>query len=243
MENTIIQLKNVCKTFQTNEFIVKALDNVSFDIQEGELVVILGASGAGKTTLLNLLGGMDSPTSGEITVNKQHIENYTDKQLVLYRRNKIGFVFQFYNLISNLTALDNVQFASSYVENSLDAKETLNKVGLKERYYNFPSQLSGGEQQRVAIARALMMKPQVLLFDEPTAALDPEITAQVVDIIKELQQTGITQVIVTHEVNVAQKVATKVVYMEQGKIIEMGSADCFDNPKTEQFKQYLSHSE
>ena len=172
MENTIIQLKNVCKTFQTNEFIVKALDNVSFDIQEGELVVILGASGAGKTTLLNLLGGMDSPTSGEITVNKQHIENYTDKQLVLYRRNKIGFVFQFYNLISNLTALDNVQFASSYVENSLDAKETLNKVGLKERYYNFPSQLSGGEQQRVAMARAVakihsycfVMNLQVLLI-------------------------------------------------------------------------------
>ena len=222
MENTIIQLKNVCKTFQTNEFIVKALDNVSFDIQEGELVVILGASGAGKTTLLNLLGGMDSPTSGEITVNKQHIENYTDKQLVLYRRNKIGFVFQFYNLISNLTALDNVQFASSYVENSLDAKETLNKVGLKERYYNFPSQLSGGEQQRVAIARAVAKNPLILLCDEPTGALDSVTGREVLQLLYDINQNTIC--IITHNAEIA-KIADKVIQIKNGKLDKLYKND------------------
>ena len=225
MENTIIQLKNVCKTFQTNEFIVKALDNVSFDIQEGELVVILGASGAGKTTLLNLLGGMDSPTSGEITVNKQHIENYTDKQLVLYRRNKIGFVFQFYNLISNLTALDNVQFASSYVENSLDAKETLNKVGLKERYYNFPSQLSGGEQQRVAIARAVAKNPLILLCDEPTGALDSVTGREVLQLLYDINQNSKKTIcIITHNAEIA-KIADKVIQIKNGKIDKLYKND------------------
>ena len=225
MENTIIQLKNVCKTFQTNEFIVKALDNVSFDIQEGELVVILGASGAGKTTLLNLLGGMDSPTSGEITVNKQHIENYTDKQLVLYRRNKIGFVFQFYNLISNLTALDNVQFASSYVENSLDAKETLNKVGLKERYYNFPSQLSGGEQQRVAIARAVAKNPLILLCDEPTGALDSVRGREVLQLLYDINQNSKKTIfIITHNAEIA-KIADKVIQIKNGKIDKLYKND------------------
>ena len=225
MENTIIQLKNVCKTFQTNEFIVKALDNVSFEIQEGELVVILGASGAGKTTLLNLLGGMDSPTSGEITVNKQHIENYTDKQLVLYRRNKIGFVFQFYNLISNLTALDNVQFASSYVENSLDAKETLNKVGLKERYYNFPSQLSGGEQQRVAIARAVAKNPLILLCDEPTGALDSVTGREVLQLLYDINQNSKKTIfIITHNAEIA-KIADKVIQIKNGKIDKLYKND------------------
>ncbi len=225
MENTIIQLKNVCKTFQTNEFIVKALDNVSFDIQEGELVVILGASGAGKTTLLNLLGGMDSPTSGEITVNKQHIENYTDKQLVLYRRNKIGFVFQFYNLISNLTALDNVQFASSYVENSLDAKETLNKVGLKERYYNFPSQLSGGEQQRVAIARAVAKNPLILLCDEPTGALDSVTGREVLQLLYDINQNSKKTIcIITHNAEIA-KIADKVIQIKNGKLDKLYKND------------------
>ena len=225
MENTIIQLKNVCKTFQTNEFIVKALDNVSFDIQEGELVVILGASGAGKTTLLNLLGGMDSPTSGEITVNKQHIENYTDKQLVLYRRNKIGFVFQFYNLVPNLTALDNVQFASSYVENSLDAKETLNKVGLKERYYNFPSQLSGGEQQRVAIARAVAKNPLILLCDEPTGALDSVTGREVLQLLYDINQNSKKTIcIITHNAEIA-KIADKVIQIKNGKLDKLYKND------------------
>ena len=225
MENTIIQLKNVCKTFQTNEFIVKALDNVSFDIQEGELVVILGASGAGKTTLLNLLVGMDSPTSGEITVNKQHIENYTDKQLVLYRKDKIGFVFQFYNLISNLTALDNVQFASSYVENSLDAKETLNKVGLKERYYNFPSQLSGGEQQRVAIARAVAKNPLILLCDEPTGALDSVTGREVLQLLYDINQNSKKTIfIITHNAEIA-KIADKVIQIKNGKIDKLYKND------------------
>ena len=238
-----IEFNNVVKCYGSGATEIRALDGASFCVEQGELAIILGASGAGKATALNILGGMDSATSGSVLVDGTDIAQCNESQLVEYRRSAVGFVFQFYNLVPTLTAKENVELASQICPDSLDATETLMQVGLGNRLNNFPTQLSGGEQQRVAIARALMMKPQVLLFDEPTAALDPEITAQVVDIIKELQQTGITQVIVTHEVNVAQKVATKVVYMEQGKIIEMGSADCFDNPKTEQFKQYLSHSE
>lgn len=221
MENTIIKLKNVCKTFRTNDIVVKAVDNVSFDVKEGELVVILGASGAGKTTLLNLLGGMDSPTSGEIQVNDENIEKLTDKQLVLYRRNKIGFVFQFYNLISNLTALDNVEFASSYVKNSLNAKETLNKVGLQERFDNFPSQLSGGEQQRVAIARAVAKNPLILLCDEPTGALDSFTGKDVLKLLSEINQRDHkTIIIITHNIEIA-KIADKVIKIKNGKIDQL----------------------
>ena len=168
---------------------------------------------------------MDSPTSGEITVNKQHIENYTDKQLVLYRRNKIGFVFQFYNLISNLTALDNVQFASSYVENSLDAKETLNKVGLKERYYNFPSQLSGGEQQRVAIARAVAKNPLILLCDEPTGALDSVTGREVLQLLYDINQNSKKTIfIITHNAEIA-KIADKVIQIKNGKLDKLYKND------------------
>ena len=218
MKKNIIQLNNVCKTFQTNEFTVKAIDNISCDIEEGELVVILGASGAGKTTLLNLLGGMDSPTSGEIKIDNENIEKFNDNQLVLYRRNKIGFVFQFYNLISNLTALDNVRFASSYVKNPLDAKDTLNKVGLKERYNNFPSQLSGGEQQRVAIARAVAKNPLILLCDEPTGALDSNTGKEVLKLLFDINQRNHkTIIIITHNIEIA-KIADKVIKIKNGKI-------------------------
>ena len=218
MENTIIQLKNVCKTFQTNEFIVKALDNVSFDIQEGELVVILGASGAGKTTLLNLLGGMDSPTSGEITVNKQHIENYTDKQLVLYRRNKIGFVFQFYNLVPSLTAKENIGIAANLVKNNKEIDMYLDQVGLLHRKNNFPNQLSGGEMQRVSIARALAKEPSLLLCDEPTGALDSKTGDSILTLLKEVSRNGNAAVVmVTHNREFA-KFADRVIYLKDGSI-------------------------
>ena len=230
----------------------QTLFDINLDAQEGDTVVLLGPSGAGKSTLIRTLNLLEVPTSGELHIANNHFDlsqANNNPKAIRQLRQDVGMVFQQYNLWPHLTVIENLIEAPKKVlgiseeEAKKDALELLKRLRLEEHADRFPLHLSGGQQQRVAIARALMMKPQVLLFDEPTAALDPEITAQVVDIIKELQQTGITQVIVTHEVNVAQKVATKVVYMEQGKIIEMGSADCFDSPKTEQFKQYLSHSE
>ena len=228
----------------------QALFDINLEANEGDTVVLLGPSGAGKSTLIRTLNLLEVPKSGELSIanNDFNLSNaMANPKAIRQLRQDVGMVFQQYHLWPHLTVIGNLIEAPMKVrgvsenEAKTDAMELLKRLRLEQLADRFPLHLSGGQQQRVAIARALMMKPQVLLFDEPTAALDPEITAQVVDIIKELQETGITQVIVTHEVNVAQKVATKVVYMEQGKIVEIGSADCFENPKTEQFKQYLSH--
>ncbi|GAA7508833.1 arginine ABC transporter ATP-binding protein ArtP [Helicobacter pylori] len=228
----------------------QALFDINLEANEGDTVVLLGPSGAGKSTLIRTLNLLEVPKSGELSIanNDFNLSNaMANPKAIRQLRQDVGMVFQQYHLWPHLTVIENLIKAPMKVrgvsenEAKADAMELLKRLRLEQLADRFPLHLSGGQQQRVAIARALMMKPQVLLFDEPTAALDPEITAQVVDIIKELQETGITQVIVTHEVNVAQKVATKVVYMEQGKIVEIGSADCFENPKTEQFKQYLSH--
>ncbi|HHF4404058.1 TPA: arginine ABC transporter ATP-binding protein ArtP [Haemophilus influenzae] len=228
----------------------QALFDINLEAEEGDTVVLLGPSGAGKSTLIRTLNLLEVPKSGELSItnNEFNLSNaMANPKAIRQLRQDVGMVFQQYHLWPHLTVIENLIEAPMKVrgvsesEAKTDAMELLKRLRLEQLADRFPLHLSGGQQQRVAIARALMMKPQVLLFDEPTAALDLEITAQVVDIIKELQETGITQVIVTHEVNVAQKVATKVVYMEQGKIVEMGSADCFENPKTEQFKHYLSH--
>ena len=228
----------------------QALFDINLEANEGDTVVLLSPSGAGKSTLIRTLNLLEVPKSGELSIanNDFNLSNaMANPKAIRQLRQDVGMVFQQYHLWPHLTVIENLIEAPMKVrgvnenEAKADAMELLKRLRLEQLADRFPLHLSGGQQQRVAIARALMMKPQVLLFDEPTAALDPEITAQVVDIIKELQETGITQVIVTHEVNVAQKVATKVVYMEQGKIVEIGSADCFENPKTEQFKQYLSH--
>ena len=228
----------------------QALFDINLEANEGDTVVLLGPSGAGKSTLIRTLNLLEVPKSGELSIanNDFNLSNaMANPKAIRQLRQDVGMVFQQYHLWPHLTVIENLIEAPMKVrgvsenEAKTDAMELLKRLRLEQLADRFPLHLSGGQQQRVAIARALMMKPQVLLFDEPTAALDPEITAQVVDIIKELQETGITQVIVTHEVNIAQKVATKVVYMEQGKIVEIGSADCFENPKTEQFKQYLSH--
>ncbi|WP_308566940.1 arginine ABC transporter ATP-binding protein ArtP [uncultured Haemophilus sp.] len=228
----------------------QALFDINLEANEGDTVVLLGPSGAGKSTLIRTLNLLEVPKSGELSIanNDFNLSNaMANPKAIRQLRQDVGMVFQQYHLWPHLTVIENLIEAPMKVrgvsenEAKADAMELLKRLRLEQLADRFPLHLSGGQQQRVAIARALMMKPQVLLFDEPTAALDPEITAQVVDIIKELQETGITQVIVTHEVGVAQKVATKVVYMEQGKIVEIGSADCFENPKTEQFKQYLSH--
>ncbi|AET16082.1 TPA: arginine ABC transporter ATP-binding protein ArtP [Pasteurella multocida] len=228
----------------------QALFDINLSAEEGDTVVLLGPSGAGKSTLIRTLNLLEVPASGELIIANSQFdlsEAKTNPKQICRLRQDVGMVFQQYHLWPHLTVIENLIEAPKKVLKLSDeqarseALELLKRLRLAQFADRFPLHLSGGQQQRVAIARALMMKPQVLLFDEPTAALDPEITAQVVDIIKELQQTGITQVIVTHEVGVAKKVATKVVYMEQGHIIEMGDASCFTNPKTEQFKQYLSH--
>lgn len=229
---------------------VQTLFNIHLEAEEGETVVLLGPSGAGKSTLIRTLNLLEVPVSGELEIANNQFDLSSDKanlKKIRQLRQDVGMVFQQYNLWPHLTVMENLIEAPKKVLGldevtaKAQAMELLARLRLEKFADRFPLHLSGGQQQRVAIARALMMKPQVLLFDEPTAALDPEITAQVVDIIKELQQTGITQVIVTHEVAVARKVATKVVYMEQGHIVEMGDASCFSSPQTEQFKQYLSH--
>ncbi|MDO9812821.1 arginine ABC transporter ATP-binding protein ArtP [Glaesserella parasuis] len=229
----------------------QALFDINLNIEKGDAVVLLGPSGAGKSTLIRTLNLMEVPQSGQLEIanHKFDLTAKTNAKQVALLRKEVGMVFQQYHLWPHLSVMQNLIEAPMKVlgltkEQAVErAKGLLARLQLTAFAERFPLQLSGGQQQRVAIARALMMQPEVLLFDEPTAALDPAITAQVVDIIKELQQTGITQVIVTHEVSVARKVATKVVYMEQGKIIEMGDASCFEQPKTMQFAQYLSHSD
>ena len=217
-KDVLVSFKNVSKIFKTGNVQVKAVDNISFDIHNGEFVVILGASGAGKTTILNLLGGMDKPVAGTILVNGNTINSYSDRELTLYRRNEIGFVFQFYNLISNLSSLENVEFASSYAKNPFDAKDILTKVGLEERFSNFPSQLSGGEQQRVAIARAVAKNPTLLLCDEPTGALDYVTGKEVLKLLDEINKTyNKTILVITHNIELA-KMADKVIKVKSGVI-------------------------
>lgn len=216
-----IEFKNVNKVYQMGEVKIKALNKTSFEIDKGELVVILGPSGAGKTTCLNILGGMDTVTSGDVIVDGKNITDYTEKDLIMYRRNNIGFVFQFYNLVQNLTALENVELAVQLCKDHLDPKTILNKVGLKNRMDNFPSQLSGGEQQRVAIARAIAKNPKLLLCDEPTGALDYKTGKQ---ILKLLEQTArkerMTVVIITHNAAIAP-MADKIIKFRNGSVSDV----------------------
>lgn len=213
-----IEFKNISKTYQMGEVEIKALNKATFSIDEGELVVILGPSGAGKTTALNILGGMDSATSGTLKIAGQDITNLKDKELIKYRRNDIGFVFQFYNLVQNLTALENVELAVQLCKDHLNPETILKKVGLKNRLNNFPSQLSGGEQQRVAIARAIAKNPRVLLCDEPTGALDYKTGKQILKLLEETcHQENITVIIVTHNSALAD-MADKVIKFKNGQV-------------------------
>ncbi len=216
-----IEFKDVSKIYKLGEIEVKALDKVNFEIEQGELVCILGHSGAGKTTALNILGGMDKATSGKITVAKKDITKYNKKDLIKYRRTNIGFVFQFYNLIQNLTALENVELATEICKNSLSPKETLINVGLKDRLNNFPAQLSGGEQQRVSIARALAKNPNVLLCDEPTGALDYVTGKQILKLLQDTcRKRKMTVIIITHNTAIAP-MADKVIKFKSGKVEEV----------------------
>lgn len=213
-----ISLQNVIKRYQMGEVTITAVDGVSFDIEKGEFVVIVGPSGAGKSTVLNILGGMDACDQGSITVDGSLVSGYSNRQLTTYRRHDIGFVFQFYNLVQNLTALKNVELAAQICKDPLDARDVLIHVGLGERLNNFPAQLSGGEQQRVAIARALAKNPKLLLCDEPTGALD-YVTGK--SILKLLQDTcrkqGMTVVVITHNTAIAP-MADKVIHIKNGRV-------------------------
>ena len=213
-----IELKNVNKIYQMGEVEIKALSKTSFEIEKGELVVILGPSGAGKTTCLNILGGMDAATSGKVMVDGKDITNYGNKDLIMYRRNDIGFVFQFYNLVQNLTALENVELAVQLCKDHLQPKTILNKVGLQKRMNNFPSQLSGGEQQRVAIARAIAKNPKLLLCDEPTGALDYKTGKQILKLLEETaRKENMTVIIITHKAGIAP-IADKVIKFKNGGV-------------------------
>ncbi|WGV61095.1 ABC transporter ATP-binding protein [Brevibacillus brevis] len=215
---TLIEFKKVTKEYKIGEVPIKALNGVDFSIAEGEFVVILGASGAGKSTILNLLGGMDTATSGQVFVGEQEITTFNEKKLTHFRGEKVGFVFQFYNLIPNLNALENVEFATEVCKNHLDAKEILHKVGLQNRMKNFPSQLSGGEQQRVAIARAVAKNPLLLLCDEPTGALDYVTGKSVLKLLQDLnKETKKCVVLVTHNSAIAP-MADKVIKVKSGMI-------------------------
>ena len=215
---TFIEVINESKIYQSGQEKIYANDQVNFEIEKGELAVILGSSGAGKSTVLNILGGMDTNDEGEVIIDEEKISNFSNKELITYRRYAVGFVFQFYNLVNNLTALENVELASEIVENALDAKEVLKSVGLEHRLHNFPSQLSGGEQQRVAIARAIAKNPKSLLCDEPTGALDYHTGKQILKILQDMaRKEGKTVIIVTHNAAIAP-IANRVIQMHDGKI-------------------------
>ena len=211
-----IELKNVCKEYKMGEITIKALNNTNFTIEKGELVVVVGPSGAGKTTALNILGGMDSVTSGDVIVDGKNIAKLKNRELTKYRREDIGFVFQFYNLVQNLTAIENVELATQICKDSLDPDDVMEKVGLRDRKNNFPSQLSGGEQQRVAIARAIAKNPKLLLCDEPTGALDYKTGKQILKLLQDTsRKENMTVIIITHNVAIAP-MADKIIRFKNG---------------------------
>ena len=215
-----IEVKNLTKKYVYGNIEVTAVDDISFEIKKGEIVVIVGASGAGKTTLLNILGGMDNLTYGQVIIDGKDISNYNDSQLTEYRRNDIGFVFQFYNLIQNLNAIENVELATQICTNTLNPEMVLEQVGLSNRIKNFPSQLSGGEQQRVAIARAIAKNPKILLCDEPTGALDYKTGKEVLKLLQDTaNKNNMTVIIITHNQAIAP-MANRVIKMKSGKIEE-----------------------
>ncbi|MEE0938494.1 ABC transporter ATP-binding protein [Methanobrevibacter sp.] len=216
--STIIEFKNVDKEYKSGEHILKAMDNVNFTIDKGEFVVILGPSGAGKSTLLNLLGGLDSVTSGQIIVNGNHVESFSDNQLTEYRAKNVGFIFQFYNLIPNLTAIENVELMKDIVDVDIDGLSVLDSVGLGNHADQFPAQLSGGEQQRVSIARAVAKQPTMLLCDEPTGALDSKTGVLILNLLQDMSNNrNTTVIIVTHNAILAEA-ADKVIRIKNGQI-------------------------
>ncbi|HHZ00560.1 MAG TPA: ABC transporter ATP-binding protein [Sedimentibacter sp.] len=221
MGDILFRVQSLSKYYQMGEVTVKALEDVSFEVEKGEFIVILGPSGSGKSTLLNIIGGMDTPTRGSVVFNGEKITNFTDKELTMYRRYKIGFVFQFYNLIATLTARENVELVAEITRSTADIDEIMEAVGLYDRMDHFPSQMSGGEQQRVAIARAVAKNPQILLCDEPTGALDFETGINILKVLKDVNvKYKNTVMVITHNSPIAQ-MADRVIKMRSGTITEI----------------------
>ena len=221
MQNFVL-FDHVCKTYRMGDVRIDALKDASFTIAEGEICVIVGQSGAGKTTLLNILGGMDRLTSGHVLLAGEDVSGFDRRQLTAYRRHEVGFVFQFYNLLPNMTALENVQIAGQLCKNPIPADEVLRQVGLGERMQNFPAQLSGGEQQRVAIARALVNNPYTIIADEPTGNLDPARSLEIMMLLERINQLGTTVLVVTHEKDLVNKFQKRVITLERGIVVSDG---------------------
>lgn len=216
-----VEFEDVCKYYQTGSVKIAAADHLNFYVDKGEFCIIVGPSGAGKTTLLNILGGMDSCDEGNVWLDGQNVSHFTARELTTYRRYDVGFVFQFYNLVQNLTALENVELASEICRDPLDPKETLRGVGLGERLNNFPAQLSGGEQQRVSIARALAKNPKLLLCDEPTGALDYQTGKAILKLLQDMcRERGMTVIVITHN-SALTPMADRVIRIKNGKVSEM----------------------
>lgn len=221
LQNSYVKLDKVSKIYKMGEVEIRAVDNISFEISKGEFVVVVGPSGAGKTTVLNILGGMDTATKGNVFVDGSNIAEYNNRQLTAYRRDDIGFVFQFYNLVPNLTALENVELAMQICKNPLDAKKVLCEVGLEDRMGNFPAQLSGGEQQRVSIARALAKNPKLLLCDEPTGALDYQTGKAILKLLQDMcREKGMTVIVITHN-SALTPMADRVIHIKNGTVSAM----------------------
>ena len=214
-----VTFEDVSKVYHSGEIEIRAVDHISFTIEKGEFCVIVGPSGAGKTTVLNMLGGMDACSGGTITVDGTRVSGFNARQLTTYRRHDIGFVFQFYNLVGNLTALENVELAAQICKDPLNAATVLNEVGLSARANNFPGQLSGGEQQRVSLARALVNNPKVIIADEPTGNVDPEMSHEIVELLTKINNAGTTVIMVTHEHDLVRSFQRRVIVIKNGEVV------------------------
>ena len=246
MSKKVATLEKISKTYGKDDLTVKALDSINLEIFKGDYLAVMGASGSGKSTAMNIIGCLDRPSEGVYKLNGIPVENLSDDELAEIRNQKLGFVFQQFHLLSDATALENVILPMIYAgiepEQRLErGKNALKKVGLSERMNNRPNQLSGGQQQRVAIARSLAMKPNIMLFDEPTSALDPEMIKEVLDVMVDLADGGMTMIVVTHEMGFAKEVADSMIFMDEGKIVERADTkEFFANPKNDRTKLFLS---
>ena len=239
----ILQTIDLKKYYGTEPNITRALDGVNFSVNDGEFVAVVGTSGSGKSTLLHMMGGLDTPTSGNVIVRDKELSKMNDEQLTIFRRRNIGFIFQNYNLVPILNVYENIVLPVELDGDTVDQKfldEIVHLLGLEDKLKNMPNNLSGGQQQRVAIARALAMKPKMLLFDEPTSALDPELVGDVLTVMKEVALEGMTMAVVTHEMQFARSVSSRVVFMDKGYIVEEGSPEeIFSRPREERTQIFL----
>lgn len=245
--STLVSLRNITKTYQRGPEKVQVLHGIDLDIASGDFVALMGPSGSGKTTLLNLIGGLDNPSGGEISIEGERIDQMSGGQLSTWRSHHVGFVFQFYNLMPMLTAQKNVELPLllthlNAAQRRRNAEIALTLVGLADRRSHRPNELSGGQQQRVAIARALAVKPKMMLFDEPTSALDPELRHEVLKVMQDLAEEGMTMVIVTHEIGFAEKVASRLIFIDKGRIAEDGDPQMLvNNPPSPRLREFLQH--